>query len=54
MALQTMELTLGLLMGFAYMASPGPITSETLRRGAIFGFPAAISVQLGGMIGNIF
>ena len=49
-----MELTMGLIMGFAYMASPGPITSETLRRGAIFGFPAAISVQLGGMIGHLF
>ena len=48
-----MELTMGLLMGFAYMASPGPITSETLRRGTIFGFPAAISFQLGGMIGHL-
>ncbi len=49
-----MELGLELLMGFAYMASPGPITSETLRRGTIFGFPAAVSVQLGGMIGHLF
>ncbi len=49
-----MELTMGLIMGFAYMASPGPITSETLRRGAIFGLPGAISVQLGGMIGHLF
>lgn len=42
----------GILMGLAFAAPPGIVTAETLRRGMMHGFPAALSVQLGSLIGD--
>ncbi len=42
----------GILMGILFAAPPGIVTAETLRRGVTRGFPAALSVQLGSLIGD--
>lgn len=42
----------GILMGLAFAAPPGIVTAETFRRGVARGFPAALSVQLGSLIGD--
>lgn len=42
----------GLVMGILFAAPPGIVTAETLRRGIRRGFPAALSVQLGSLIGD--
>ncbi len=39
-------------MGILFAAPPGIVTAETLRRGVTRGFPAALSVQLGSLIGD--
>lgn len=39
-------------MGIAFAAPPGIVTAETFRRGVSRGFPAALSVQLGALIGD--
>lgn len=39
-------------MGIAFAAPPGIVTAETFRRGISRGFPAALSVQLGSLIGD--
>lgn len=39
-------------MGLAFAAPPGIVTAETFRRGVSRGFPAALSVQLGSLIGD--
>ncbi len=39
-------------MGIAFAAPPGIVTAETFRRGVARGFPAALSVQLGSLIGD--
>jgi len=39
-------------MGILFAAPPGIVTAETLRRGVARGFPAALSVQLGSLIGD--
>lgn len=42
----------GVFMGIAFAAPPGIVTAETFRRGISRGFPAALSVQLGSLIGD--
>ena len=44
--------TFGVLMGLAFAVPPGIVTAETFRRGVSRGFPAALSVQLGSLIGD--
>lgn len=39
-------------MGIAFAAPPGIVTAETFRRGVSRGFPAALGVQLGSLIGD--
>ncbi|MBI3914106.1 MAG: LysE family transporter [Chloroflexi bacterium] len=45
-------ISLGIVMGFAFAAPPGIVAAETFRRGIARGFPAALSVQLGSLIGD--
>lgn len=42
----------GVLMGIAFSAPPGIVMAETFRRGVSRGFPAALGVQLGSLIGD--
>jgi threonine/homoserine/homoserine lactone efflux protein len=42
----------GVFMGLAFAVPPGIVTAETFRRGVSRGFPAALSVQLGSLIGD--
>ncbi len=46
-------LALGAMMGVAFAAPPGIVTAETLRRGLARGFRAALSVQLGSLVGDV-
>jgi chemosensory pili system protein ChpE len=43
---------LGIIMGLTFALPPGVVTAETLRRGITRGFPAALGVQLGSLIGD--
>src|SRR5262245_43978631 len=43
---------LGIVMGVTFALPPGVVTAETLRRGMVRGFPAALGVQLGSLIGD--
>lgn len=45
-------ITFGIVMGIAFAAPPGIVTAETFRRGVSRGFPAALGVQLGSLIGD--
>lgn len=45
-------ITFGIFMGIAFAAPPGIVTAETFRRGVSRGFPAALGVQLGSLIGD--
>lgn len=49
-----MEYAIGLLMGIVYIAPPGPVNVETLRRGARGGFSKAAAFQGGALIGDMF
>jgi len=40
------------ILGIAFCAPPGIITTETIRRGAARGFGPALSVQFGSLIGD--
>jgi len=42
----------GIVMGIAFAAPPGIVSVETFRRGITRGFPAALNVQLGSLIGD--
>ncbi len=44
---------LGIMLGLAYVASPGPVTVETLRRGLAGGMRVAFTLQLGAIIGHV-
>lgn len=46
-----MDITSGLILAFAYVAAPGPITIETLRQGIKGGFLHSLAVQSGSAIG---
>lgn len=48
-----MDVTSGLILAFAYVATPGPITVETLRQGMKGGFHDSLAVQSGSLIGVI-
>jgi len=43
-----------LLMGLAYVAPPGPVNVETIRRGAADGFRGALGLQIGSLVGDLF
>ena len=49
-----MNAALAIMLGLAYVASPGPVNIETLRRGLVGGFRVAIALQLGSLIGDLF
>ncbi len=43
---------LGIVMGLAFALPPGVVMAETFRRAVTRGFPAALGVQLGSLIGD--
>jgi chemosensory pili system protein ChpE len=43
---------IGMMMGLAFAAPPGIVTTETLRRGLRGGFAHALSVQVGSLVGD--
>jgi chemosensory pili system protein ChpE len=45
---------LAIMLGLAYVASPGPVNIETLRRGLVSGFRVALALQLGSLLGHLF
>lgn len=45
--------TLGMMLGLAYIASPGPVNIETLRRGLSGGFRVALALQCGALVGRL-
>ena len=49
-----MTAALAIMLGMAYVASPGPVNIETLRRGLVGGFRVALALQLGSLIGDLF
>jgi threonine/homoserine/homoserine lactone efflux protein len=48
-----MDLTSGLILGIIYVATPGPISIETLRQGIKGGFLTSLAVQAGSSIGLV-
>ena len=48
-----LELFLGVLLGIVYVAAPGPVNVETVRRGLAGGFRMALAVQLGALVGDL-
>jgi len=48
-----MEIVIGVLMGLVYVAPPGPINVETLRRGLAGGVGVALALQLGALVGDL-
>ncbi|MFW6068569.1 MAG: LysE family translocator [Chloroflexota bacterium] len=48
-----MEILIGLLIGSAYVAAPGPIIVETLRQGMCGGLRASLAVQGGSVLGRL-
>jgi threonine/homoserine/homoserine lactone efflux protein len=42
------------IVGFAYAAAPGPVTTESIRRAARQGFGAGFLVQAGSLLGDAF
>jgi len=49
-----MNALVALLMGLAYVAPPGPVNVETIRRGSATGFRGAFGLQLGALVGDLF
>jgi threonine/homoserine/homoserine lactone efflux protein len=49
-----MAIVLGTLMGLAYVAPPGPVNLETVRRGLAGGFRMALYLQVGSLMGDLF
>ena len=43
---------IGLALGIAYVAPPGPVNVATLRWGLVGGFRAAVGIQLGAIVGD--
>lgn len=39
-------------MGFVFCSPPGPVLALAARRGAVHGFPAALRVELGSLVGD--
>ena len=48
-----MQILVALLLGLAYVAPPGPVNIETIRRGAASGFRGAFGLQLGALVGDV-
>jgi chemosensory pili system protein ChpE len=48
-----MTAALGFFLGLAYVASPGPVNVETLRRGLAGGVRPALALQLGSLVGDL-
>jgi threonine/homoserine/homoserine lactone efflux protein len=48
-----MDIAVGALLGLAYIAAPGPINVETLRRGLAGGTRAALALQFGACLGHL-
>jgi chemosensory pili system protein ChpE len=48
-----MTAVLGFLLGLAYVASPGPVNIETLRRGLAGGVRPALALQVGSLVGDL-
>ena len=48
-----MDITSGMILGIVYVAAPGPITIETLRKGMKGGFVESLAVQTGSALGLI-
>jgi threonine/homoserine/homoserine lactone efflux protein len=48
-----MDLAYGIIIGIVYVATPGPISVETLKQGMKGGFIDALAVQAGSSIGLI-
>jgi chemosensory pili system protein ChpE len=49
----TMTAALGFMLGLVYVASPGPVNVETLRRGLTGGVRPALALQLGALAGDL-
>ncbi len=49
-----MTVELAIMLGLAYVASPGSVNIETVRRGLTGGFRVALALQLGSLIGDLF
>jgi threonine/homoserine/homoserine lactone efflux protein len=49
-----MNVALAIMLGLAYVVSPGPVNIETLRRGLAGGFRVALALQLGSLLGDLF
>ena len=49
-----MGILAGVIMGFVYAATPGPVNVETLRRGVNGGFLDSLAIQAGTSVGRIF
>lgn len=43
----------GILLGLALGVTPGPVVTETVRRGAVGGLRSALGVALGAALGNV-
>ncbi|HEV2529954.1 MAG TPA: LysE family transporter [Thermomicrobiales bacterium] len=43
---------MGMSLGLAYAAVPGPVNTETIRRGLALGFRPALNVQIGALLGD--
>jgi threonine/homoserine/homoserine lactone efflux protein len=50
----SLDLAFGSLMGFAYIAAPGPVNVETLRQGLSRGWRTALPIQFGACAGHAF
>jgi threonine/homoserine/homoserine lactone efflux protein len=48
-----MNILICALMGLAYVAPPGPVNLETVRRGVAGGFRAGLVLQLGAVLGDL-
>ena len=48
-----MGILAGLIMGFVYAATPGPVNVETVRRGVNGGFLDSLAIQAGTSVGRI-
>ncbi len=50
--MEAIQIGMGAMVGFAYVAPPGPVNVETLRRGLTDGRRAALAVQVGVLAGD--
>jgi threonine/homoserine/homoserine lactone efflux protein len=48
-----MDVVLGVMLGLAYVAAPGPINIETVRRGLAGGWKHGFAVQVGAVCGDL-